>query len=252
MKPITKTKIKEYIILKIKEGEWNKDTKLNLIVEEILKLFPNVINEKELLKKIIEETLTDVKQKGANNVLKSIAVERKSIKSKENIINKNQGNSRPNKFNNNIEHLKSKISPIGVFKVNPKFSPNASFLDSGVIKGYYAQMIGKKVLEKDQQLLNDIIKHRKEILQYRTFCTLGLYSKGKQVASLKVHKILIENGVQAVNFWYGKNIDTSTFPTLVMAFNNYMSQFGISNTQMLQTPNQNYKVDDVTTEFDFA
>lgn len=246
MKKTTITEIKEHIILKLKKGDWSKDTNVDTIVEEIQKLFPNVIGETEQLKKVINETLNDVKQKGTDITLSHVAVEKQQSK-KNNMIKQTQGNTRPTQ---NVEHLKTKISPVGVFKVSPKFNPNSSFMDSGVIKNYYNEMIGKKVLGKDKQLLNDIIKYRKEILQYRTFCNVGLYSKGSLIASVEVHGVLIEQGINMVNWWHGKTLDY--FEPLVRQFENYMQQFGIRNVTTTKVPNKVYKVDDVGTDFNFA
>jgi hypothetical protein len=151
-----------------------------------------------------------------------------------------------------VIELNSKIKRNGRFTVSPTFSLSR-VVDGNDIKSHYYQLIGKKTLEKDQQLMDDIIQYRKQLLQKRITCTLGLAEGNNTFAILKVNQCLIEHGQFMAQFWIGRTVDPSSWPLHVAGFKNVMAAHGVSTVVSLTLViNKTHTVSGISTQFEFA
>ncbi|MEC8339599.1 MAG: hypothetical protein VXZ40_03155 [Nanoarchaeota archaeon] len=144
------------------------------------------------------------------------------------------------------------INREGIYSVSPTFKPNSNFVDTNELKLFYHKLIEKKTLKDDVELMDDIIKERRTIMQHRISCKVDLIAKGRTVASVKVYSVLIEHGMDIVNFWNGITIDPSSFKTYVASFETTMRNLGAKGVSGLQSPTKKETINYVTTVFEFA
>ena len=136
--------------------------------------------------------------------------------------------------------------------MHPSFRPNSGVQDGAMLRKYYHELIGKKTLNEDVELMNDIINYRKEVLQHRMSAYVSLYANGTEVASMNVYTVLIEAGQPIVDFWYGRQIDPSSFNTLIEEFKTFVYQFGSKGVHTNRLPDKKYNISGVEIVFAFS
>jgi hypothetical protein len=151
-----------------------------------------------------------------------------------------------------VKQYEEQITRVGKYTTMPSFAPNTMSFDGGRIRQHYRELIEKKTLKDDPQLMEDIIEHRREILQHRITCSVDLQSGGRTVASLVVVGVLVENGQEIVNYWYGKKLEY--FERQVEEFRATMARYRIKAVSVGTYPpeDKKYTVENVVTKFDFV
>ena len=197
-----------------------------------------------------ELSLIDLSNKFLNDIERKKKI--KGINKRPNIINKRLVKKRYDKKGTTNQRLNKLISKDGVFSVNVGFKHGSSIVDGTQLRGHYYTLIKKKTLEDDPQLMDDIIKERKSILQHRISCDVTLHVKEGVSPRLKVFGTLIEHGMEIVNFWQGKVIDPSSFAQHVGIFQGNMKAHNVKGVTTTQTPTKKTTIIGVDTNFTFA
>lgn len=151
-----------------------------------------------------------------------------------------------------INSIERQIRKEGLYKIKVPFMAHAFTIDGDLLRNHYYSLIGNKLLKNDKKLMNDIIQFREKILKHRISCEVYLFEKGTIVAGLKIYKILVEEGQDIADFWFGKTIDPSSFKVLINNFVSYMNKYGISTINIIQMPMRRCTIDEISTEFEFS
>lgn len=121
-----------------------------------------------------------------------------------------------------------------------------------MIRAYYYQLIGKKVLGEDQRLMDFLINKRKEALQHRISCRVVFYANNRILAVIKIYSILLEHRMDILEYWTNKAIDPTDFKTDVMIFRSKMEEKGIKNVIVEEYPIERSVIKQINTTFTFA
>jgi hypothetical protein len=153
---------------------------------------------------------------------------------------------------NRIAELSKSLTRAGAFHVSPMFTPNNRGVSGGVLQKQYHTLLKNKTLGQDIQLMDDIVKERRKILQHRISCHIVLHAKGEPIAGISVYHTLIEHGQEFVSFWTGVEIDPSSFAVQVRSFANQISSLGVKGVRATTVPHRKAKVSLTTTNFVFS
>lgn len=124
-----------------------------------------------------------------------------------------------------MKQKKYNIDNKKIFTVKPNYTPGTNTTDAKAIKFYYREILKNKLLKYDEQLMDEIIKRRLEILKNRLSMDITLTGQNGLIATIQTNRILIEAGQTAVNYWYQQTIDPSNFQEKLNQYKQHINQW---------------------------
>lgn len=138
------------------------------------------------------------------------------------------------KNNKKVEDYKFKNEGIGKVNIEQNITNNPGNYGKG-----YEQLIKNKILnkkDKKDKFIQDVIKHRKQILQPRMVGIIELTNNKDTLAKMEIHRLLIENeGVVRDNF-LGQQIEPYTINTLIDLLYYKLQSDGVRRAHLTMKP----------------
>lgn len=254
MKKETKEFLTETILkLALKE---EKPLDSHEVYHGFLMLYPEIMEKEKITKKDIKEIVDKInklekqeKEKKTENKQTIFNFQNRKITS-EDYINKFKFNKGLINFASKVdlnrkERTKRKL-PVGRWTIGVN---SLDEIAGQNLKQKYAELYGG-VQIKD--VLDEVMPHRKTILQNRTSCDVFIYAKGDIIASIRIYSILPEHSVEIFGYWRGAYIDKSAFDRQILDFKNRISRFGTKEIIVTQIPLKSDVCDDLKINFTFA
>lgn len=252
---LNKIKVEVFVLKKFQMKEWDLDKPIEEIVQVVETLYPKTIGHRVELLDFVKNVMIGAKHIDLDQRIKGLSVELNRLKKREQLVKLSKTTPKmpegKGNFQSNVKsfnELRDSIQSDGVFSVAMDFNPEG-ITSQQTINSYYNKLIGKKVLSEDPELMNDILRYKKEILQHRISATIYLYENGIEMARLRVFSCLLEHKDEMGNFWQGKKIDY--FKQLVFLFNQEMKKYGITNVVIEKEPERNKKFTITSLNFNF-
>lgn len=116
---------------------------------------------------------------------------------------------------------------------------NSAIQNLGQYAHLYTKLINTKILRKEDKkktFINDVIKHRKKILQHRLIGNITLLGNKGTLAKLQIPYLLIEHETIINQIVTGRIIDQYTIKSIANEIQSALEPEGIHNVEITQQP----------------